>query len=82
MVFEIEELPPRVAVMTMLNASWGSHAVRAMAELGLADLLAGGPRSIDELAEPIDAHQQTLSRLFRALAAIGMCATDDDGRVV
>jgi hypothetical protein len=81
MVLGTEGLPPREAVLQMLNAAWVSHAVRTMAALGLADHLAAGPRTINELAEATASHAPTLSRFLRTLAALGLCATDDEGRV-
>ena len=75
------ELPPREAVVQLLNGAWVSHAVRAMAVLGLADHLATGPRTTDELAKATSSHAPTLARLLRTLAALGLCATDDGGRV-
>ena len=82
MVLGSEGLPPREAVLQMVNASWISHAIRAMAALGLADHLAPGPRTVQELAEATGTHAPTLSRLLRTLASVGLCATDDgQGRV-
>jgi len=81
MVLGTEGLPPREAVLQMLNAAWISHAVRTMAVLDLADHLAAGPRTPGELAEATASHAPTLSRFLRTLAALGLCATDDEGRV-
>ena len=81
MVLGTEGLPPREAVMQMVNASWISHAIRAMAALGLADHLAHGPRTVQELAEASGTHAPTLTRLLRTLAAIGLCVTDVRGGV-
>jgi hypothetical protein len=50
-----------------------------MAVLGLADHLAGGPRTVAELAEASGAHTPTLTRLLRALVGLGLCA-EDGGR--
>lgn len=46
----------------------------AAAELGIADRLAGGPRSSAELAADSDAHEPSLRRLLRGLAAVGIVA--------
>ena len=81
MVLGTEGMPPREAVQQMVNASWISHAIRAMAALGLADHLATGPRTVHELAEATGTHAPTLARLLRTLAAVGLCATDGEGRV-
>ena len=81
MVLGTEGLPPREAMLQLLNAAWASHAVRAMAVLGLADHLAPGPRTPSELADAIGAHAPSLARFLRTLAGLGLCATDGDGRV-
>jgi SAM-dependent methyltransferase len=45
-----------------------AFAIRAASSLGVADRLAVGPRSVDELAVEIPAHGPSLGRLLRALA--------------
>ena len=48
--------------------------MHAAAELGIADLLAEGAKSSDELARATGAHPQALHRLLRALAAMEVLA--------
>src|SRR5262249_29450680 len=48
--------------------------------LGIADVLARGPRTSVELASVTDADAGSLHRLLRALTALGLCAELDDGR--
>jgi O-methyltransferase domain/Dimerisation domain len=74
-------LPPRAMVSQMATGYWTSQAVRAMAVLGLADHLAGGPRTAEDLAEATGAHAPSLARLLRALVALGLCERDDAGGV-
>ena len=81
MVLGAEGLPPREAALQLLSAAWASHAARAMAVLGLADHLAPGPRTPAELAAASGTDAPTLARLLRTLAALGLCASDGDGRV-
>ena len=57
-----------------------TQAVHVAAELGIADLLADGPRTSDELAAAASAHPGTLRRLLRALASIGVLRQEDDRR--
>ncbi len=57
-----------------------SDLIAAAAEVGLADLLADGPSSSDELAERAGAHPDALHRVLRALAQLGVVAMLDDGR--
>jgi hypothetical protein len=54
--------------------------IATAAELGLADLLADGPRSSAELAERAEAHPDALHRALRALAELGIVERHDDGR--
>jgi hypothetical protein len=57
-----------------------SRALAAAAELGIADLLRGGPRSIADLAQVTCTHEATLYRLLRALSSIGVFHEDDERR--
>ncbi|MEU7619797.1 methyltransferase [Micromonospora rifamycinica] len=45
---------------------------RAVSDLGIADLLADGPRPVAELAAEAGAHERSLCRALRALAAKGI----------
>ncbi|MEU5977701.1 methyltransferase [Streptomyces sp. NPDC047315] len=66
------QLPPSVRVLQLATASWMAAAVSAAAELGIADALAGGPRTSDEIADAVDAHPPTLYRLLRAGTDVGL----------
>lgn len=54
-----------------------SRALSAAIELGIADLLHDGPRSVADVAQVAHAHEATLYRLLRALASIGVFHEDD-----
>ncbi|MEJ1109500.1 MULTISPECIES: methyltransferase [unclassified Kribbella] len=56
-----------------------SQAVHVAATLGVCDLLADGPKRAGELAAATGADARSLTRLMRALVAIGVCAGDDEG---
>jgi len=43
-------VPAPVAVMEMVVETWAAQAITAAAELGIADALANGPLSAEELA--------------------------------
>jgi Dimerisation domain len=49
-----------------------TQAIHVAAALGIADLLAHGPRASDELAESAGAYPDALYRLLRALASVGV----------
>jgi hypothetical protein len=61
-----------LAVVGMLRGQGLARAVETAAELGVADLVAEGPRSADDLAEATGSHPSSLYRLLRALAAHGV----------
>lgn len=63
---------PHVQLIQMAVAIWAARAVYAAARLGIADHLAGGPRSADELAAATQTHAPSLQRLLRALASRGV----------
>ena len=72
--------PPSAAVLSLSTAYQASRALYVAAKLGLPDLLADGPRSVDDLAAAGGAHAPSLRRLLRALAAFGVFAEGEDGR--
>ncbi len=57
-----------------------SQALYAAAALGIADLLAAGPQSVEELATASGAHPSALARVLRLLASEGVFAELADGR--
>jgi ubiquinone/menaquinone biosynthesis C-methylase UbiE len=63
----------------LVNAGTMSQAACAAAELGIADLLASGPKSVDELARASGCHAPSLHRLLRALASVDLCVEGEDG---
>jgi hypothetical protein len=56
----------------MLNGFQLAQAIHVAAVLGVADHMASGPRSSDDLATAVGAHAGALYRLLRALAAFGV----------
>ena len=64
----------------LILAAWISQGITAVADLGVADALAGGPLSINELAGKVGAEPDALGRLLRALISKGIFARRDDGR--
>jgi hypothetical protein len=57
-----------------------SQAISVATELGIADLLSSGPRSVEDLASATGAHAPSLYRVLRLLASEGVFAETDDGR--
>lgn len=64
----------------MIVGSWVTQAIYVAAEIGIADLLAAGPRKADELARDTKTHGASLYRVLRALASIDIFREDDAGR--
>src|SRR5882724_7128238 len=63
-------------LIQMATAGWASHILRVAAQLNLADHLAEGPRSAEELAPPTRTHAPSLHRIMRALAGLGLLTED------
>ena len=59
-----------------------TQMIHVAAKLGLADLLAAGPRPVADLAIAAGAEPQALHRLLRALASLGIFAEDEAGDFV
>src|SRR5712691_8152522 len=76
----LEAPPAHVQLIQMGTAYWVSRVVYAAARFGLADRLAGGPKSAAELAEPTQTHAPSLHRVMRALAGLGVLSEDDSHR--
>jgi hypothetical protein len=72
--------PPHAQLIQMSMAHWVSHIVYVAAKLGLADHLAGGAKSADELAGPTSTHAPSLYRLMRTLASLGIMTEGADQR--
>lgn len=66
----IHDPDPATTIRRLVQGYWVSQAIHVAATLGIADLLADGSRTSDELAESTGAHPPTLYRLLRALASV------------
>jgi hypothetical protein len=64
----------------MLTGTWVAQALYVAAKLGLADLVADGPRTAEDLAAATQTHPRALYRLLRALAGVGVFAEDEERR--
>jgi C-methyltransferase len=72
--------PAPAAMIELILAGWTSQAITVAAQLGVADALADGPLTIDELATRVDANADALHRLLRALISRGVFRHRRDGR--
>lgn len=73
-------LPAGAAMWQHTMGRARAEVIGAMAELGVVDELASGPRSAAELAPGLDADTDALHRLLRAAAANGLLRLDRRGR--
>jgi hypothetical protein len=73
-------LRPALALRRLANGHQVAQAIHVAAVLGIADLLADGPRTSDDLADATGAHPGALYRLLRALAGVGVFREEADRR--
>lgn len=73
-------LPPHAQLIQMATAHWISQILFVAAKLNLADHLAAGPQSADELGPLTHSHAPSLHRLLRALGHLGLVTQDPDHR--
>jgi len=74
-----DTVPPHAQLIEMAR-TLKAHIVYTAAKLDLADHLAQGPKSADELAGPTGTHAPSLYRFMRALATLGILTESDTRR--
>jgi O-methyltransferase domain/Dimerisation domain len=77
---DTDTVPPHAQLIQMAMAHWVSRIVHVAATLGLADRLADGPKSADELAGLTGTHAPSLYRFMRALANLGILTESNTHR--
>ena len=65
------QLPPDAQLMQLVSGAFVSAAVYSAAKLGIADLLADGPKPVSDLARATETDERSLYRLMRSLASVG-----------
>ena len=70
---------PSLVLRRLANGYQVTQAIHVASVLGIADLLANGPRTCEDLAVACDANRDALYRLLRALASVGVLR-EYDGR--
>jgi ubiquinone/menaquinone biosynthesis C-methylase UbiE len=66
-------------LLELINGSWIAQACYVTARLGIAELLATGPRTAEQLAATSGAHAPALQRLLGALGSVDICRQHADG---
>lgn len=72
-----QPVPPEAFLTQIAFGALMTQALYVVAKLGIADLLANGPRSVAELAAETKTHERALYRVLRALAAVGIFTETD-----
>jgi hypothetical protein len=67
-----------VALIAMIQGAWTSQAIHVAARLGIADVLAAGPRTSEDVAAHVGADAHATFRLLRALETLGLCRERPD----
>jgi SAM-dependent methyltransferase len=75
-----EGTPPALLLRRLIGSYRITHAIKAAAQLGIADQLGERPQRADELAARLHANSQALYRLLRTLLSIGLLADAGDGQ--
>jgi hypothetical protein len=75
----VSEPAPEARVWNLLRGALATRALGLAAELRVAEALAAGPRTVQDVAREVDADPDTLYRLLRALASDGVFAEEQSG---
>lgn len=73
-------VPPQVGLLELASGFMATHVLYAAAKLGIADALANGPLSADEIAAEVGTNPDATYRLLRACATFGVFTERADGR--
>ena len=63
---------PFSTILEMVFAQWNAAAISAAAKFGIADQLESGPKTTQQLASALNLHEDSLYRVLRALAGVGI----------
>lgn len=76
------QMTPQAAMLQIISGFWISRAVYVLAKLGIPDLLAERPHSVEELAQLTTTHAPSLFRVLRALVSVGVIAETPEKKFV
>ncbi|GAA3205509.1 methyltransferase [Streptomyces thermocoprophilus] len=77
---EVRDQSDSYALLHLIQGAVVTQALSAAARLGVADVLAGGPLSVEEIAARVGSDAKATHRVLRALAGHGVFAVGPDGR--
>lgn len=69
---EVSKETAREKVLLLLSGEWVTRCTYVATKLEIADLLARGPRSVDEMAVLTNSNADALNRVLRVLASFGV----------
>jgi hypothetical protein len=75
----VSERPPDAQLWDIVRGALTSRTLGIVADLGVADALAAGPRPVEEVAREVGADADTLHRFLRALASEGVFVEEEPG---
>lgn len=73
-------VPPEIGLLELASGFMSTQVVYTAARLGIADALADGPLSADDVAAGLGSNPDATHRLLRACAALGVFREGADGR--
>ncbi|MFW9867865.1 MAG: methyltransferase [Candidatus Thorarchaeota archaeon] len=76
---EIHKISPIAQLLTFIAGKTYTHVISVAAKLGIADLLADGPKSIEELSKATETHTPSLYRVLRVLDRMGIFSEEPTG---
>ena len=79
-IAQAQNVPAHVAMFEMLNGMYVAGVIACVAKLGIPDLVEHGPKSPEELAGESGTNKESLYRLMRASACVGVLTEAPDGR--
>lgn len=75
----MSEPAPEERLWNLVRGALATRALAAVADLRVADVLAAGPRAVEDVAREVGADPDALHRLLRALASDGVFAEEGSG---
>lgn len=72
-------LPPQLYLFELGTSLWTAQCLHAVARLGVAERLARGPATAEQLAAGLDLHAPSLYRVLRMLCGYGVFIEDAKG---
>ena len=77
----MDDLSPQEFLLNVTGKLLLARVLAIVTDLGIADLLADGPKTVEALAEATGCHQDSLSRVLRMLAGHGIFSSDEQGLI-